>query len=254
MFHLPPFGQTRTQLFARHALISDDGHVMSALTGIENVRWVAHITPAMGANFAQSTLTFSQNGSVRFPECSASQESEHVLFLWKGSAILVLDGTKKEPLTAGSFVYLPPRAVAQVITLDETASLVWFEKKYVPSATAPGPEAVVGHADKVAGVPFLGNPRAILQTFLPDHPSFDLAVNLFTYQPGAGLPFVETHVMEHGLLMTSGRGIYRLEDQWYPVVAGDVIWMAPYCPQWFAALGDEPAAYLYYKDVNRPLL
>ena len=32
---------------------------------------------------------------------------------------------------------------------------------------------------------------------------------------------------------------------------GDVIWMAPYCPQWFVAMGKGPARYLYYKDVNR---
>ena len=38
------------------------------------------------------------------------------------------------------------------------------------------------------------------------------------------------------------------------VAAGDVIWMAPYCPQWFVAMGKTPARYLYYKDVNRPAL
>ncbi len=27
--------------------------------------------------------------------------------------------------------------------------------------------------------------------------------------------------------------------------------MAPYCPQWFVAMGKTPARYLYYKDVNR---
>jgi (S)-ureidoglycine aminohydrolase len=35
------------------------------------------------------------------------------------------------------------------------------------------------------------------------------------------------------------------------VTQGDAIWMGPYCPQWFAALGKEPAKYLLYKDVNR---
>jgi (S)-ureidoglycine aminohydrolase len=60
--------------------------------------------------------------------------------------------------------------------------------------------------------------------------------------------------MEHGLLMLSGQGVYRLEDSWYPVAAGDVIWMAPYCPQWFVAMGKSPASYLYYKDVNRAAL
>ena len=43
--------------------------------------------------------------------------------------------------------------------------------------------------------------------------------------------------MEHGLLMLEGGGIYRLGDHWYPVTAGDFIWMAPFCPQWFGALG-----------------
>jgi (S)-ureidoglycine aminohydrolase len=48
--------------------------------------------------------------------------------------------------------------------------------------------------------------------------------------------------------------VYRLEDDWYPVRGGDVIWMGPYCPQWFVAMGKEPARYLYYKDVNRAAL
>jgi (S)-ureidoglycine aminohydrolase len=30
--------------------------------------------------------------------------------------------------------------------------------------------------------------------------------------------------------------------------------MGPYCPQWFVAMGKEPARYLYYKDVNRAAL
>jgi (S)-ureidoglycine aminohydrolase len=62
---------------------------------------------------------------------------------------------------------------------------------------------------------------------------------------------VEMHVMEHGLFMLDGGGIYRLGESWYPVYAGDFIWMAPYCPQWFGALGKKPARYLIYKDWNR---
>jgi (S)-ureidoglycine aminohydrolase len=62
---------------------------------------------------------------------------------------------------------------------------------------------------------------------------------------------VEIHVMEHGLLMLNGEGTYKLGDHFYPVTAGDVIYMAPYCPQWFGALGVTPSSYLLYKDVNR---
>jgi len=52
-------------------------------------------------------------------------------------------------------------------------------------------------------------------------------------------------------VMLAGGGIYRLGEAWYPVQAGDFIWMAPYCPQWFGALGKSPAKYLIYKDWDR---
>ena len=90
-----------------------------------------------------------------------------------------------------------------------------------------------------------------VRTLVPPDPAFDFAVNTMTFQPGATLPLVEIHVMEHGLLMLAGEGIYRLGEHWYPVAAGDFIWMGPYCPQWFGALGKAPAKYLLYKDWNR---
>src|SRR5438477_192593 len=85
-------------------------------------------------------------------------------------------------------------------------------------------------------------------TQYPADPAFDFAVNTMTFLPGATLPMVEIHVMEHGLLMLAGEGIYRLGEHWYPVAAGDFIWMGPYCPQWFGALSKTPAKYLLYKD------
>jgi (S)-ureidoglycine aminohydrolase len=51
--------------------------------------------------------------------------------------------------------------------------------------------------------------------------------------------------------MLEGGGIYRLADGWHPVETGDFIWMAPYCPQWFGAIGKTPAKYLIYKDWAR---
>ena len=99
---------------------------------------------------------------------------------------------------------------------------------------------------------FLGGDAWLeVRALIPDDPAFDFRVNTMTYQPGASLPAVESHVMEHGLLMLEGAGIYRLGDSWHPVAAGDFIWMAPYCPQWFGALGKQPAKYLIYKDWDR---
>jgi glyoxylate utilization-related uncharacterized protein len=99
--------------------------------------------------------------------------------------------------------------------------------------------------------PLGDDPDLQVKCLLPDEMSFDFAVNTMVYQPGAALSMVEMHVMEHGLIMLEGGGIYRLGDSWYPVTAGDFIWMGPWCPQWFGALGKMPAKYLIYKDWNR---
>ena len=66
-----------------------------------------------------------------------------------------------------------------------------------------------------------------IQELLPNELGFDMAVNIFTYQPGGDLPTVEPHIMEHGLLYLQGQAMYML-DQWYPVQQGDSIWMARY--------------------------
>ena len=112
-------------------------------------------------------------------------------------------------------------------------------------------EGEVRMGGQVNPEPLEGDASIEVRHLVPDNVAFDFAVNVMTYQPGAALPMVESHVMEHGLLMLSGGGIYRLGDCWYPVKAGDFIWMAPFCPQWFGALGKTPAKYLIYKDWNR---
>jgi (S)-ureidoglycine aminohydrolase len=104
---------------------------------------------------------------------------------------------------------------------------------------------------RVASHPLDDDPALQVKCLLPDEMSFDFAVNTMVYQPGAALSMVEMHVMEHGLIMLEGGGIYRLGDSWYPVTAGDFIWMGPWCPQWFGAIGKVPAKYLIYKDWNR---
>ena len=58
----------------------------------------------------------------------------------------------------------------------------------------------------------------------------------------------EVHYNQHGLLLLAGKGVYRLGDDWHPVQSGDVIWMAPFVPQWYGALGGSQSRYIIYKD------
>jgi (S)-ureidoglycine aminohydrolase len=235
-------GHTRTVLTPDHALIAPDGHVLSALPGWGGAMGVILISPAMGARLAQ-TLVFLDAGSQHVFQPASGIEA--VFYVMEGE--LTCAG---EALREGSYGFLPAGESLE-FAAQSAVKLVVFEKRYAAKFGVEAPRRVFGHADVIEGKPFMGDPDATLQVLLPETPEFDLAMNIFTYQPGATLPFAETHVMEHGLLMLDGMGIYRLNERWYPVAAGDCIWMAPYCPQWFGALGKAPSRYIYYKDVNR---
>jgi len=243
------FGHTRTHVAARHALITPHNHVNSAVPGITGATTVVLINEAMGARFAQLLVTFQEGGRAALP---AGDGQTFGYVVEGGGAVAV--GKEKGRLGAGGFFYAPAGQPWSFSGPKAGTRLMLFLKKYTLLAGAAVPPCLIGDAAKVPGAPFLGDPAANLQVLLPDEPAFDMAVNVFSYQPGGHLPFVEVHVMEHGLLMLDGQGVYRLEDSWYPVQAGDVIWMGPYCPQWFVAMGKTPARYLYYKDVNRAAL
>ena len=241
------FGFTRTTIKSRYALLTPDGFVMSHLPGWKNAAVVINISPVMlGPRFTQIQITLEANG-IGEGNTGAFQYFFYVL---DGAGTILTDG-KTHKLEAGSYVYLPPDSDMQVKSTKGQIKLLIFQKPFEKLGKLPAPTLIIGHERDVKGQPFLGNDDARLQVLLPDRQDFDMAVNIFTYQSGATLPFVETHVMEHGLLMLKGQGIYRLDDDWHPVKAGDVIWMASYCPQWFVAMGKTPASYIYYKDVNR---
>ena len=137
------------------------------------------------------------------------------------------------------------------MTAAQASRVAIVEKAYQPVASVKPPGLIVSSEDEVSSHALGDDPDLQVKCLLPDEMSFDFAVNTMVYQPGAALSMVEMHVMEHGLLMLEGGGIYRLGDAWYPVTAGDFIWMGPWCSQWFGAIGKKPAKYLIYKDWNR---
>lgn len=198
-----------------------------------------------GPRFVQYLVNGAEGGVTN----GASSGVERLVYVLDGAA--KLDG---KPLAADGFAYFPPDDSYELKVSSESRLLV-FEKHYQPLANFAPPHRVVGTLAGAPCAPFMGDDSAMLATLLPIEPAFDMAVNVFRFESGAALPFVETHVMEHGLYMKAGQGVYRLGEHWYPVEAGDSIWMASYCPQWFVAMGKQPAAYIYYKDIHRdPLL
>ena len=236
MHHL---GQTRSAYRADHLLSTPDTFIRAPLPGMRNATAVVHISPARGAAFTQFTALFEAGGEL------GPAASQRFFYVIEGK--LEIAG---KTLEAGGYGYLPA-GQNEALHAIMPARVAIIEKPYLPLLDAAPPTTLFGDVAGLKPQPLEGDDDLEVRTLLPVDPAFDFAVNTITYEPGATLPKVEVHVMEHGLLMLAGGGIYKLGDSWYAVSEGDFIWMAPYCPQWFGALGKQPAKYLLYKDWNR---
>ncbi len=237
--------ETRTRVARNYALIAPDGWVNSALPGWTNCQIHVIINPAMGAGFTQQLIFMGEDAQGS----ATATDMETFIYAMEGSGDLELT-QGSQTIGSGDFAFVPAGSDFK-INSPQGLKITLFQKHYHPLEGHPTPDHYLGNIEEVKSEIYLEDTQLHMQTLLPDDISFDMAVNVFTYDPGGNLPFVETHVMEHGLIYLSGQGIYRLDNAWFPVMKDDCIWMAPYCPQWFVAMGKEPAVYLYYKNVNR---
>ncbi len=236
-------GRTRSSQQPNHLLLTPDTFVRTTLPGMKGCTAIVHAGPAMGAAFTEYTAEFNAAGEL------GHTPSQRFLYVIEGAVSVELNGKRSE-LGPRGFAYLP-EGVAHRVTALATSRATVIEKPYEPLKSFESPRAIVSTEDSVSSHALSDDPDLQVKCLLPDEMDFDFAVNTMVYQPGAALSMVEMHVMEHGLIMLEGGGIYRLGDSWYPVSAGDFIWMAPWCPQWFGAIGKVPAKYLIYKDWNR---
>ncbi len=236
-------GQTRSSQQASHLLLTADTFVRSPLPGMRDCTAIVHAGPALGAAFTEYTAEFEAGGEL------GGTPAQRFVFVMEGSVSVEVAGKGSE-LGARGYAYFPESA-AHRVTATKVSRVAVIEKRYQALASVEAPRAIISHEDSVSSHALNDDPDLQVKCLLPDEMSFDFAVNTMTYQPGAALSMVEMHVMEHGLIMLEGGGIYRLGDAWYPVTAGDFIWMGPWCPQWFGAIGKAPAKYLIYKDWNR---
>ena len=236
-------GRTRSSQQPNHLLLTPDTFVRTTLPGMTKCSAIVHVSPALGARFTQYTAAFDAGGEL------GTASAQRFIFVIEGSVKVEAEG-KSRKLGTNGYAYFPEGSQYRVVAA-KASRLAVIEKHYQPFDSAKAPHLIVSNEDAVSSHPLGDDPRLQVKCLLPDDMSFDFAVNTMVYQPGAALSMVEMHVMEHGLIMLEGGGIYRLGDSWYPVTAGDFIWMAPWCPQWFGAIGKLPAKYLIYKDWNR---
>ncbi len=236
-------GGTRSSQQSSHLLLTPDTFVRAPLPGMKGCTAIVHISSALGAAFTQYSAEFEIGGVL------GGTTAQRFIFVVEGAVKVEAEG-KQTDVGERGYAYFPEGLSHRVVATKKSRVAV-IEKPYQSLASSEVPRLIVSNEDDVTSSALGGDPDLQVRCMLPDSMSFDFAVNTMTYNPGAALSMVEMHVMEHGLLMLEGGGIYRLGDSWYPVTAGDFIWMGPWCPQWFGALGKVPAKYLIYKDWNR---
>jgi (S)-ureidoglycine aminohydrolase len=227
--------------------------VTSNLPGWQKTRlWlIARPMSGFAETFSQYVMEVASGGGSDAPDPETG--AEHWLFFTGGLATLTINGAGYE-MEAGSYVYIPPATPwALLAEGKEPTRFHWLRKLYELAPGVAVPDA------------FVTNERDIPVTFMPDTAKrwgttrfvdpddlrHDAHVNIVTFQPGGVIPFEETHVMEHGLYVLQGKAVYKLNQDWVEVEAGDFMWLRAYCPQACYAAGPGPFRYLLYKDVNR---
>jgi (S)-ureidoglycine aminohydrolase len=218
----------------------------------ETRAWVlARPLSGFAETFSQYVMEVSPGGGSDRPE--PDPDAEGVLFVVDGEPTLTIAG-QPHALTAGTYAYLPPRSAWTIANGARSAARFhWIRKRYEPVAgIAPPPPLVLDERTITpAPMPGTGGAWATTRFVDPDDLAHDMHVTIVTLQPGASIPFEETHVMEHGLYVLEGKAVYRLNRDWVEVEAGDFMWLRAFCPQACYAGGPGPFRYLLYKDVNR---
>ena len=201
--------------------------------------------------FSQYIMEVAPEGGSDRPENDGNAEA--VLFVVEGVVTLTL-GSETHSLTPGGFAYLPPGAGWSLRNNGVAVSRFhWIRKSYERADGIALPDAFVTNENDIAPsvMPDTDRKWATTRFVALDDMRHDMHVTVVTFEPGAVIPFAETHVMEHGLYVLEGKAVYRLNRDWVEVEAGDYMWLRAFCPQACYAGGPGKFRYLLYKDVNR---
>ncbi|MDI7862297.1 (S)-ureidoglycine aminohydrolase [Rhizobiaceae bacterium n13] len=201
--------------------------------------------------FSQYIMEVLPGGGSDRPEPDRSAEG--ALFVVEGVLTVTLDG-QNHVMQPGGFAFLPPECGWTVRNRsDKPVRFHWVRKAYEFVDGLEVPKAFFVNEADIAPSPMPGTEGKWATTRFVDPADLrhDMHVTIVTFEPGAVIPFAETHVMEHGLYVLEGKAVYRLNQDWVEVEAGDYMWLRAFCPQACYAGGPGRFRYLLYKDVNR---
>ncbi len=214
--------------------------------------WVlARPMSGFAETFSQYIMEVQPGGGSDRPESDTNAQAG--IFVVEGGVTITLEGAAHD-LREGGYAWLPPgRGWTLHNTGAAVASFHWIRKRYEAVDGIAVPAAVFTSDAEVepSVMPDTDGVWATTRFVDPADLGHDMHVTIVTLRPGGVIPFLETHVMEHGLYVLEGKAVYRLNEDWVEVEAGDFMWLRAFCPQACYAGGPGPFRYLLYKDVNR---
>lgn len=254
---------SQTQLLTDRAVVTDaytvvpKGVLRDIVTSFfpfwEKTRAWIIAKPIVGfsTTFSQYIMEVAPGGGSDRPE--PDSRAQGVLFVVEGTLQITINGSPST-LEPGGYAYIP--SGTQWTLKNDSKALSrfhWIRKVYESIEGIEKPEAFVTNDNLVEPTPMpdTDNRWATTRFVDPSDLRHDMHVTIVTLEPGAVIPFLETHVMEHGLYVLQGKGAYRLNEDWVEVEAGDFMWLRAFCPQACYAGGPGRFRYLLYKDVNR---
>jgi (S)-ureidoglycine aminohydrolase len=242
--------RSRQAVRRNYALLPPEGLMPSTIPSLTETTVNFLAAPALGASFVQF-LAHIEPGGGR-PDSPGEAGVQYFYYVLNGSIVLDVGNHGPQTLMPGCYAYIPPGAHYSIVNGGgHTARLLGLKKRYEAIGLDP-PQAIISSRLSQQVVTRPGLAGRTWQYLLPvGDIRFDMEMNILSFGPGSFFENIETHVMEHGLYMLEGHGMYLLDTEWHETQAEDFIWMGPFCPQYFIPSSDTQASYLLYKNVNR---
>lgn len=229
------------------ALLTPDGLVKNVIPGFEHCDVTILSSPKLGATFVDYLVTADAEG--RNLAGFGGDGVETFLYLLRGK-LQARAGEQSFALTEGGYLFCPAN-LKMYFEAEAACEFFLYKRRYKPTGVG-FPAVVCSNISNVPPIAYEDMEDVLIYDLLPKTQEYDMNFHMLSFRPGACHGYIETHVQEHGALVLSGEGMYRLDDIWTPVQKGDYIFMGAYSPQAAYGIGREEAfSYLYSKDCNR---
>lgn len=232
-------------------LLEPDGIVKNSIPGYENCDVTILASPAMGASFADYLVTVHAEGKNL--RGIGGEGIETFLYVLSGE-VAVKNADEDVVLTEGGYIFSPAgNDICFENKSGAEASLFVYRRRY-DAIEGYAARTIVGNTNEMDWNEYEGMDNCHVKDLLPagGDLGFDMNFHILKFKLGASHGYIETHIQEHGMYFLSGKGMYRVDDEWVPVKKGDYMFLDAYCPQACYAVGrGEDFTYLYSKDCNR---